>query len=270
MVWFPHAKINLGLQIIRKRIDGYHDIETCFYPVGWKDILEIIPARNGKFTSTGIKISGAVEDNLCVKAYRLLKKDFDIPPVHIHLHKIIPMGAGLGGGSSDAAFTLKGLNDLFELQIPTERLHIYASQLGSDCAFFLYDHPMIAAGKGDELKVFKPYDLNKYEVIIIYPGIHVPTAAAYAGVEPESNRGSIEEILVKEPGYWKDNLINDFERSVIKKYSDIGKVKNRLYDLGAVYSCMTGSGSAVFGIFKEANFNLEREFPDYPAFKGKF
>lgn len=251
MVSFPHAKINLGLNIIRKRADGYHDLETCFYPVGWTDILEIIPSPAFHFSSSGLPVDGNPGDNLCVRAYQALKKDFNLPPVHIHLHKIVPMGAGLGGGSSDAAFTLRQLNETFGLGLSTLSLEEYAARLGSDCAFFISDSPRFGSGKGEVLSPVSISLKGKY-IVLVKPDVHVSTAEAYAGVSPSARGLAIESILEHKPiGEWKSVLKNDFEDSVFKKYPEIAQVKHALYVHGATYASMSGSGSCVFGIFEK-------------------
>lgn len=250
MVSFPPCKINLGLNIIRKRSDGYHDIETCFYPVPWTDILEIIISDQINFTSTGLVIPGNADDNLCLKAYQLIKKDFDIAPVNIHLHKIIPTGAGLGGGSSDAAFTLRMLNEIFKLNLSITQLLSYASQLGSDCAFFIQDKPMLGEGRGEVLSEIK-VDLKGKFLMLIKPDVHVSTAAAYASVKPEKPSIKLKDVLEKNGvDTWRNLLKNDFENSVFEIHPLIRKIKEELYAAGAQYASMSGSGSAVFGIFE--------------------
>jgi 4-diphosphocytidyl-2-C-methyl-D-erythritol kinase len=249
MVSFPPCKINLGLQIVAKRADGYHDLVTCFYPIPWNDILEIIPATGFTFTYSGISIPGNASDNLCLRAYQLLQKDFHLPAVAVHLHKIIPMGAGLGGGSSDAAWTLRILNSIFKLNLSTARLHSYAAELGSDCAFFIDDKPMIGKGRGEILGETSVSLRNKF-IVLVKPDVHVPTAEAYAGIKPKTPgvdlSYALENYSVEE---WKTFVKNDFEDSVFLKFPVVAKVKNDLYDSGALYASMSGSGSAVFGIF---------------------
>ncbi len=246
MIGFPHAKVNLGLQVLSKRTDGYHEIATCFYPVPVTDALEIIPSNSFRFTSSGLDIPGDPAGNLCCRAYELLREAFDIPSVHIHLHKVIPMGAGLGGGSSDGAFTLRLLSSLFSLD--TEGLPLLAAQLGSDCPFFLQDQPMLASGTGTTLTP-SGLSLKGNHVLIIYPAIHVSTAAAYAGVTPSRPANTLNEIL-SDRLQWKSHLVNDFEKPVTEKHPEIGQVINRLYDNGSWYAAMSGSGSAVFGLFE--------------------
>ena len=244
MIFFPHAKINLGLQIKNKRVDGYHDLETIFYPVDYCDVLEIILSDELIFTSSGKDIPG--DDNLCLDAYNLLQQDFDIPAVHIHLHKIIPIGAGLGGGSSDAAFTLKGINELFDLQLSNEQLRMYAVQIGADCPFFIENKPMLATGIGE---IFEPIDLDlsAYHIAIVKPNIHVSTAEAYSEVNPKEHLYSLRDLIKSPIKEWQ--LQNDFEQSVFAKYSAIEDLKKSLYKQGAVYASMSGSGSSVFGLF---------------------
>lgn len=248
MLSFPNAKINLGLNILRKRSDGYHDLESCFYPIPWHDVLEIIPSDQFTFNQTGLNIPGNDADNLCIKAYQLLKADFDLDPVKIHLHKVIPMGAGLGGGSSDGAFTLRLLNHVFSLQLSIAELKEYASQLGSDCPFFIENIPAIAKGTGTDLKPFS-LDLSEYFIGIKHPGIHVNTKEAYSGVSPNDQVDSIENRLNLPIENWNCQLKNDFEASIFPNYSEIKNWKDRMYEQGAIYASMSGSGSAVYGIF---------------------
>jgi 4-diphosphocytidyl-2-C-methyl-D-erythritol kinase len=259
MISFPPCKINLGLSIIAKRADGYHDIETCFYPVPWTDILEIIPANKMSFTGSGLSIPGRSEENLCVKAYHLLKEDFDLPPVSIHLHKIIPTGAGLGGGSSDAAYTLKTLNSMADIQLSTEKLRGYASMLGSDCSFFIDAKPMLGEGRGEKLSAVG-LDLKGYSLVLVKPHVHVSTAEAYAGVTPRAGLRSVRNILNETPiTQWRHHLKNDFEASVFKNHPSIGDIKNKLYERGALYASMSGSGSSVFGLFNQ-QVDLNNDF----------
>jgi 4-diphosphocytidyl-2-C-methyl-D-erythritol kinase len=250
MISFPPCKINLGLNIVSKRPDGYHDLVTCFYPMPWNDILEIIPASDLAFSHSGIFIPGDVTDNLCLKAYHLLKKEFDVPAVHIHLHKIIPMGAGLGGGSSDAAWTLRMLDSIFALKLSPSQLQSYASSIGSDCAFFIQDKPMIGKGRGEVLEETTVSLKNKF-IVLVKPDIHVSTAEAYSNVKPEIPQTDLRQIVEQSPiQQWKNFLKNDFEDSVFQKFPVIGKIKKTLYEEGALYASMSGSGSSVFGIFE--------------------
>jgi 4-diphosphocytidyl-2-C-methyl-D-erythritol kinase len=253
MIVFPNCKINLGLQILSKREDEFHDIETVFYPVPFKDALELIPDANSKtevdFTATGLAVDGNPEDNLCIKAYHLLKKDFPkLSAVKIHLHKTIPMGAGLGGGSANAAFMLKLLNQKFNLNLSTPKLLNYSYQLGSDCPFFIINKPCFATGRGEELEEI-PLDLSTYKIVLINPGIHINTGWAFSQITPALSKKSIKEIIKQPIETWRDELINDFENPVFKAHPQIKEIKDTLYQQGAIYASMSGSGSTVFGIF---------------------
>ena len=252
MIVFPNSKINLGLHITRKRGDGFHELETLFYPLALKDALEIIPAADGQttFTTSGIAIPSNGTPNLCEKAWKLLEQHHGIPPVKIHLHKYIPIGAGLGGGSADAAYTLVLLNDLLSLNLTSEQLMYYAAQLGSDCAFFIQNTPCMAKGRGEILTPF-PVNLKGYELLLVKPPVHVSTARAYAGVKPRQPRYNLADVLTLSPEHWKDKLINDFEESIFPDFPQIAHIKSQLYDAGALYACMSGSGSSVFGIFPQ-------------------
>jgi 4-diphosphocytidyl-2-C-methyl-D-erythritol kinase len=250
MVTFPPCKINLGLNIIRKRPDGFHDLVTGFYPVPWTDILEIIPSDKIVFTSSGAVIPGAPQENLCLRAYQLLRRDFPMEAVKIHLHKIIPTGAGLGGGSSDAAFTLRMLNQIFTLNLSTSQLSHYASTLGSDCAFFMEDVPKLGTGRGEVLKDLNISLKGKF-IVLIKPDVHISTAEAYAGIHPLQPSKDLPQILEHHPLHeWKNLVKNDFEELIFKKYPLLDNIKKKLYTQGALYASMSGSGSAVFGIFE--------------------
>ena len=251
MILFPPCKINLGLNILSKRNDGYHNLETCFYPIPLTDILEILPSKQLSFIPTGNAIPGDTADNLCLRAYSLLKKTYDIPPVDIHLHKVIPTGAGLGGGSSDAAYTLRLLNDLFKLHLTTDQLFEYAQQLGSDCSFFVQDDAMMGTGRGELLESIRFSLIGKF-MVLVKPPVHVSTAEAYKRVVPKKDRQSIKSILENTPLQdWKEVLKNDFETSVFNSHPIIKKYKEKFYELGAAYASMSGSGSSVFGIFNQ-------------------
>lgn len=261
MINFPQGKINLGLNIIAKRPDGYHNLETCFYPVGLTDILEIIPAQETSFAHSGLVVSGSAEENLCLKAYRVLKNDFGMGNVNMHLHKIIPMGAGLGGGSSDGAATLLMLNEIFELNISKTELEKYASLLGSDCAFFIGNEAKFAEGRGE---ILSPIELNLKNLflVLVKPDVHISTAEAYAKIELSKPEHTIPQILKLPVQQWKNHLVNDFEKNIFRKYPVIGSIKEKLYSLGAVYASMTGSGAAVYGIF-EKPIDLKSEFSGF-------
>lgn len=248
MICFPNAKINLGLHITAKRADGYHELETCMVPIPWLDALEMIPAKKTIFESTGLPIPGEAKDNLIVKAYKLLKKDFpDLPEVHIHLHKNIPMGAGLGGGSADAAFALTLMNQLFELYLEDLFLEEYAAQLGSDCALFIENKPKIATGRG-EILASTDVNIQGDYLVLVKPPIHIGTKEAYAGVKPQAPTVDLQEIL-KDKHTWKEHLVNDFEKSIFSNHTTLPQIKTQLYEMGAYYAAMSGSGSTVFGLF---------------------
>ena len=254
MIVFPNAKINLGLQILEKRDDGFHNIETVFYPIGLSDILEIILAKDNifSFTSTGLSIPGDIQNNLCLKAFHLLSSVFHLPPVSIHLHKVIPMGAGLGGGSSDGAFAIKLLNDLFYLGLSDNQMLDYARNLGSDCAFFILNKPVFAFEKGDQFESLD-LDLTGYSIEVVTPDFHVRTAEAYSliDLQAESLRhdSTLKEMIRKPIIEWNKILINDFEKPVFKKHPELERIKQDLFNRGATYVSMTGSGSSIFGIF---------------------
>jgi 4-diphosphocytidyl-2-C-methyl-D-erythritol kinase len=263
MVAFPNAKINLGLYITGKRPDGYHNLETVFFPINLKDVLEIIESNEVEqviFSSSGLIVSGDIADNLCVKAYHLLKKDFpSLPHIKMHLHKIIPMGAGMGGGSSDAAFTLLMLNEKFNLGISQEQLLKYALTLGSDCPFFIINKPCLAKGRGEQLTEI-PLSLTAFHILIINPGIHVNTAMAFHDVKMHSSSINLEIEITKPVNIWRTSIHNDFETNVGNAHPEILAIKQKLYESGALYSSMSGSGSTVFGIF-ENKINTENIFP---------
>jgi 4-diphosphocytidyl-2-C-methyl-D-erythritol kinase len=266
LVSFPNCKINLGLNILRKREDGFHDIETVFYPLALRDGLEIItlPAAGlNQFTQTGIEIPGGPHENICLKAWEILKSDFpDLPPVSVHLHKVIPVGAGLGGGSADGAFTLLLLNRKFNLGLDEGQLKQYALKLGSDCAFFIKNQPAFATGRGEVLEPVQP-DLTAYKFVIVNPGIHVSTAAAFSSNTPKQPAENIRDIIQLPPTQWKGRMINDFEEVVEKMHPEITIIREELYRQGAVYAAMSGSGSTVFGIFekeKEIVLNFPPEY----------
>lgn len=254
MISYPNVKLNLGLNVLRKRPDGFHDLETLFIPCNaFHDVLEITEA--GSF---GIEICGPSFDwdpmqDLTARAYGLLAEDFGIPPVHIRLEKLSPVGAGLGGGSADAAFTLRMLDELFSLHLPDEALASYAARLGSDCAFFIYNRPMIGEGRGEMLSPWD-IDLGGYEIRVEIPeGVAVSTAEAYRGVLASRNADAapLRESLSRPVPEWRDCLTNDFENTIFPLHPQIAALKRSMYDRGAVYAAMSGSGSAVFGIFAE-------------------
>ncbi len=283
MLAFPNCKINLGLQILNKREDGYHNLATIFYPLGWKDVVEVVRRDEGgqmtdnrkatrsplsthdspvTYTSSGLYVTGNPANNLCIKAYNLLKIDFPtLPAVQMHLHKTIPMGAGLGGGSADGAFTLKLLNEKFQLGLMQEQLMAYALQLGSDCPFFIVNKPCYATGRGEVMEPVE-LDLSRYQFVIVNPGIHVKTSWAFAQVSGRLERPDTYvdlRTIIQQPIHtWKDQLTNDFEAPVCKAHPEIAEIKEELYKAGALYASMTGSGSTVFGVFeKRTDVNLQ-------------
>ncbi len=254
MLAFPNSKINLGLHILNKREDGFHNIETVFYPIGLKDALEIIPSANAvtdvEFTLGGLPIDGKRADNMCTKAYQLLKKDFpELPSIKMHLQKAIPMGAGMGGGSADGAFTLMLLNEKFKLNLTISQLIPYALQLGSDCPFFLINKPCYATGRGEILEEIK-LDLSAYKIVVVNPNIEIHTRIAFNQVKLVPHKKTVKKIIRQPITTWKDDLQNDFEESIIAKHPKIKPIKKALYSEGAIYASMTGTGSTFFGIFE--------------------
>ena len=249
MITFPNAKINIGLNIINRRNDGYHNLETIFYPVNIKDALEIVEAETLSFSSSGIEIPGHANENLCLKAFEMLRVDFNIPPLSIHLHKGIPIGAGLGGGSSDAAFFIKLVNEKFTLNLSTEAMQNYCRRLGADCAFFINNTPVFASGKGDQFEELG-LELKDYYLVLVMPPVHVSTGEAYRGVTPSVPQTSLKELIKHPVEEWKRFIKNDFELSVFRNHSSIRGVKAALYQAGALYASMSGSGASVYGIFK--------------------
>ena len=260
MIQFSPCKINLGLSILAKRADGFHALETVFYPVALNDIVEIVPTRLAvkentnaiqgvSFSHTGISIPGDTSNNLCVKAYHLLKADFpQMGDVKIHLHKNIPMGAGLGGGSGDGTTVLILLNQLFDLKLTQKQLLHYAARLGSDCPFFVFNEACHATGRGEILDPTS-IDLSNYTIALVHPGIHIATAWAFQQISPCVKEKSIAAIIKQPIETWKAELMNDFEAPVFKANPLLEKIKNNLYSRGAIYASMSGSGSSLFGIF---------------------
>ncbi len=250
MILFPPAKINLGLKVLKKREDGYHEISTCMVQIPLCDVLELLPAKKGTFLLSGRPVAGNSQDNLVQRAWQILHDHYGISEAYIHLRKEIPMGAGLGGGSADAVFALRGFNQLFGLGLSNDVLRELAAELGSDCPFFVEDLPQMAGGRGEILEPLE-LDLKGYYLKLIYPEIHISTAEAYAGIRPSMDGTPVREVLSLPMERWKDHLHNDFEASVFPKHPEIEALKNALYNEGAVYASMSGSGSALFGIFRE-------------------
>lgn len=267
MICFPNAKINLGLNITEKRSDGFHTIETVFYPITWCDALEAIENKSYRagqeklsLTISGATVYGDTRDNIINKAYNLLEVKFKLPPIKAHLHKVIPMGAGLGGGSADGAFFIKLLDEKFNLNLSIEEQVSFAKQLGSDCSFFIENKAVFASGKGD---VFTPVPINlsAYCIVVVYPAIHSNTALAYKGVVPAKPQKSIKEIILQPISTWKNTLINDFEINLFAQYPELRSIKDALYNKGAIYASMSGSGSALYGIFEKGMDITDFNFP---------
>jgi len=261
MVVFPNAKINLGLNILNKREDGYHNLETIFLPIPVKDVLEIIPSVRFEFTSSGNIIDVKPEENICTEAYQILKKGYpELPPVKIHLHKATPLGAGLGGGSADGSFTLNLLSKIFGLKLSTNQLINYALQLGSDCPFFIHNAPCLASGRGEILEKIN-LDLSGYKIVVINPGIHISTSWAFTQLTPSNPAKSIRDIIHQPINTWKNELKNDFEEPVFKQHPEISSIKEELYNKGAIYASMSGSGSSVYGIYNKEE-TIRFSFPE--------
>ncbi len=288
MISFPSCKINIGLQLTERRPDGFHNLLSAFYPVGWTDVLEIIPAVSDEnkseqlidseqvtFTTSGLPIPGDSDPgvgpparNLCVRAYLRLRADFDLPPVQMHLHKIVPIGAGLGGGSADAAATINLLNEQFNLGLTVAQREAYARELGSDCAFFVQSKPQYCLEKGD---VFEPIDLDLsgFHILLVYPNLAISTAEAYAGVTPCQPAIPLRALLEQPIEQWRGTVHNDFEDSLFPKYPILAEIKAQLYDAGAIYASLSGSGSTLYGIFN-APPNLPPPFSRYTVWESKF
>ena len=269
MVVFPNAKINIGLQVVGKRADGYHDLETIFYPVRLKDALEVIDQPDDAsadvlYSHSGHPVDVSTTDNLCSKAFHLLKQDFPLlPAVNIHLHKNIPMGAGLGGGSADAAFMLSLLNNKYQLGLSHDQLISYALTLGSDCPFFILNKACFATGRGEKLEALQ-LDLSSHRILVVNPGIHINTGLAFKKIIPARPRFHLQEVIGYPVIEWRTYITNDFETPVFKEFPVIKHIKDQLYDAGAVFALMSGSGSTVYGIFNHT------EIPDLKFLSGTF
>ncbi len=252
MISFPIAKINLGLSILSKRPDGFHNLETIFYPLPIWDVLEIVPSGNAIFTSTGLPVPGENRMNLVMRAYEKIKKNYQqTGSIEVNLHKAIPMGAGLGGGSSDAAQTLMMINRIFRLQIPAKKLMEYALELGSDCPFFMQSHPCFASGKGEILEPV-PLNLSEYSFLLVHPDIHIDTAWAFSRIQPAPPEYDLKVSILQPVHSWNRTIVNAFEFPVFAEYPELKKIKDQLYAAGAHYATMTGSGSTIFGIFDKS------------------
>lgn len=264
MVLFPNCKINLGLQIKDRRDDGFHNLETVFLPVAITDALEVVQSNNGSTTLdvSGMSIDAQAEDNICMKAYRLLQKNFPhLPAVHIHLHKAIPSGAGLGGGSADGAYMLRLLNQKFNLGLHEQQLISLALQLGSDCPFFIHNKPCYATGRGEKMEPVE-VGLLGHSLVLVCPRIHVSTGWAFGQLPPDRRHFNLKEVATRPVEMWKGEMVNDFEAPVFKAFPEIEHIKNVLYNKGAVYAAMSGSGSTVFGIFEKETVP-QLSFPEH-------
>ncbi|MCD7935232.1 MAG: 4-(cytidine 5'-diphospho)-2-C-methyl-D-erythritol kinase [Tannerellaceae bacterium] len=267
MICFPNAKINLGLNIVSKRPDGYHNIETVFYPIPIRDALEVVPAQAFSFRQTGIPVDAPVEKNLVIKALRLLEASWDVPPLEVHLLKAIPFGAGLGGGSADAAYMLKLVNDFCSLHIPEEELEKLAAHIGADCPFFIRNKPVFASGTGNLFEQIT-LSLDGYWLGLVKPDIHVSTPEAYRMITPAAPALSLKEVVQCPVREWKEKMVNDFETVVFGRHPAIREIKETLYKKGAVYAAMSGSGSSVFGLFEQPPA-LKELFPGCFVWEGE-
>ena len=275
MITFPVAKINLGLNVVEKRADGYHNLQTVFYPVPIMDALEIVPMSDG-FPSdvdcdlkvTNITIDGDEQRNLVVRAYQLLKADYpNLPRVHAHLWKGIPTQAGMGGGSSDCGYMIRLLNETFDMGLSSEQMQQYAARLGADCAFFIESRACYAEGIGERLQPID-LDLSGWHIGVVRPDIPVPTKEAFSRIHPHYPALNCRDVVKQPVETWRDRLTNDFEESVFVLHPEIGAVKEQLYKMGATYAAMSGSGSALFGLFKDEPDALRQTFPDMFTFSG--
>lgn len=266
IIKYPCAKINLGLNIVSKRDDGYHNLGTIFYPIPLYDKLEVnatdetfLDGKPYNLKKGGIIVDGNDDKNLVVKAYLALRKKYNLSRVHINLFKDIPTGAGMGGGSSDCAFMINALNEEFNLNIPTQEREKMAAQLGADCAFFINAKPVYATGIGD---IMQPINISMkdYFIIIIKPNIHISTAEAFANIKPRIPQKSVKDIIMQPIETWRDELHNDFEESIFINHPEIKEIKDKLYSMGALFALMSGSGSSVFGLFRECNDSIKEEF----------
>lgn len=267
MVVFPNCKLNLGLYVTRKRNDGYHDLLTCFYPLNWCDALEVTETKVGdpafSFVSSGRLIAGGLEENLIYKCWQIIQADYQLPPLSVHLHKNIPMGAGLGGGSSDAAFFLNLLDQKFELKMAMDYKMQIAAKLGSDCPFFLLNKPVQASGRGE---IFQPsqVSLHSYFILCIFPEIHSNTRLAFAAIQPRQPIHPLVESLQLPIEQWASTLFNDFEEPVFSQHPILRSLKESLYKAGALYASMSGSGSAIYGIFRvQPDLSLTQNYSYY-------
>jgi 4-diphosphocytidyl-2-C-methyl-D-erythritol kinase len=267
MIEFPNAKINIGLNVISKRPDGFHNIETLMVPIDLTDILDL--SRNNRnhqdkieITTTGIKVDGPITNNLIYKAYQLIDADFDLPPVFVHLHKSIPMGAGLGGGSSDGAFMIKTLNHYFDLELSITKMEEYAGKLGSDCPFFIKNKPALAQDRGTDLSL-REFCLDGFTIVLVVPPVHVNTGHAYSLIKPAKPLNRLDDFYNLQPELWRDNLLNDFEGPVFNEHPLLAEIKEKMYQNGAVYASMSGSGSSIYGLFRQQPDLRKFQFKDF-------
>jgi 4-diphosphocytidyl-2-C-methyl-D-erythritol kinase len=271
VIRFPNCKINIGLYVVAKRNDGFHDLATVFYPVQLHDALELITTPPPGLTTidiTGLNVNGEQTENLCYKAWQMLKNDHPrLAPINFHLHKVIPMGAGLGGGSSDGAATLMLINDKYQLGLGSDQLAAYALRLGSDCPFFIYNKPCFASGRGENM-IPADLDLSAYSIVIIHTGIHISTAVAFSGISPAPPSSDLLAAIRLPPAEWKTTISNDFEPGAIKTFPVLGEIKNWLYEMGALYASMTGTGSAFYGIFNSDQVPTASPRNDWQLFKA--
>jgi len=273
MITFPNAKINLGLHVLEQREDGFHNIESVIVPVSFCDSLEVVPDYQGEsghcsIEVYGLEVQGELSENLCYRAYMQLVEQYNLPAVNIRLLKNIPMGAGLGGGSADAAFTIKMLNDLFELKMTTDLMEGHCADLGSDCSFFIGNEMALASGRGEMVDAFNSDMLVGYQVVVVHPGLHIDTGEAYRKITPNTlMRDQLVNILGNPMDQWKDTLENDFEAGAFAKYPQLQSIKAQLYDNGAAYASMSGSGSSLYGLFKDI-VPQELQFGEYQVWSG--
>lgn len=268
MITFPNAKINLGLYVESRRPDGYHNISTVFYPIPLNDVVELVPSDRTELFCYGNPVDCPPEKNLAMKAYRLMEREFNLPAVAIHLYKHIPDGAGLGGGSADASAVLSTLNAMFRIGLTEKELAGRAARIGADCPFFIYNRPMAARGIGDMLTPSE-IDLTGHTIVVVKPEAHISTAEAYSGVVPRVPETDIETIVRRDISEWRESLRNDFEPTVFRRYPELAAIKRALYEAGATYAAMSGSGSAIFGIFGNDNLadRFISGFPELRLFK---
>lgn len=269
MVVFPNAKINIGLGVLNKRPDGYHAIETALYPVEWCDVLEIVISDNISLSISGTAVDKDSKNNLVLKAYELLRGKYDLPPVNIHLHKVIPVGAGLGGGSSDAAFTIKVLNDLFDLKLTPKEMESFAHKIGSDCPFFINNIPSIATGTGTDLQPIDLKNSSKY-ILMVFPDKPVNTAKAYESIflQHHAEKFALDTKITAPIEHWKSIIVNDFEAGIFEIHGELKNIKELLYESGAQFASMSGSGSCMFGIYKEET-KVPLDLEKYQTWTGK-